>query len=199
MAYKLDFDDIRARVSIERVAEWLGVAGLNERLRGECPLCHSTKDNPFTLTPSKGMWGCFACGKKGNIFHFVMHMREVELKDAAQLIHDHFLGTVQSKDRDSTVQRDSTVRGTDGERGLKPLEYLDAEHPGVDAVGFDQDFATKHGIGYASKGIARGHVLIPFRDETGVLLGYIGTTEELWLPKEFKPADPKVVPLKRPA
>jgi len=177
MAYT-DFKELRDKVSIEKVAEWLGIA-VNAKGRGECPLCGD--DRSFTITPAKGMWGCFKCGKKGSILDLVVYMRQVKLVEAAKLIEDRFLGTVQSQPR-----RNSTVPGTDDERGLKPLDYLDAEHPAIDAVGFSSDFAAKHGIGYAPRGIMKGTVAIPFRDETGTLLGYIGITEEAALPKDFK-------------
>ena len=183
-----DFKELRDKVSITQVAEWLGiiVKGYGASPRGECPLCGD--DRSFTITPAKGMWGCFKCGKKGSILDLVMEVRQVKLTDAAQLIGEHFLGTVQSQRRDSTVPS-----RTEGE--LKPLDYLDPEHPAVDAVGFASDFAAKHGIGYSPKGIMRGTVAIPFRDEHGTLLGYIGITEEATLPKDFK--ERTVVPLKR--
>ena len=188
-----DFKELRDKVPIAKVAEWLGISvkGSGASPRGECPLCGA--DRSFTITPAKGMWGCFKCGKKGSILDLVVHIRQVKLTEAAKLIEEQFLGTVQSQPR-----RDSTVPPrTDDERGLKPLDYLDSEHPAVDAVGFSSDFATKHGIGYAPRGIMRGTVAIPFRDETGVLLGYIGITEEATLPKDFK-AD-NVVPLPKRA
>lgn len=186
-----DFKELREKISITQVAEWLGIVvkGSGASPRGECPLCGD--DRSFTTTPTKGMWGCFKCGKKGSILDLVMHMKEVKLTEAAKLIEEQFIGTVQSQPR-----RDSTVPPrTKGE--LVPLDYLDPEHPAVDAVGFDTAFATKNGIGYSPKGIMRGTVAIPFRDENGTLLGYIGITEEATLPKDFKP-EQKVVPLRKP-
>lgn len=180
----VDFQELRQKVPIEKVAEWLGI-NLGPKLRGACPLCEDPRS--FTITPAKGMWGCFKCGKKGTILDLVMHMRQVKLPEAGRLIEEQFLGT-------STTRRDSTVPPrTEGE--LRPLDYLDAEHPAVDAVGFATDFAAKHGIGFSTKGIMRGTVAIPFRDEAGRLLGYIGITEEATLPKDFK--ESTVVPLKR--
>lgn len=181
-----DFQELRQKVPIERVAEWLGI-NLGPKLRGECPLCQDKRS--FTITPSKGLWGCFKCGKKGSILDLVMEMRQVKLIEAGQLIEEQFLGKGQSR-RDSTVP----VR-TDDERLAKVRERLDPEHPAVDAVGFSTEFATAHGIGFSSSGAGKGYVLIPFRDDTGRLLGYIGAQDELWLPKDFK--EDKVVPLKR--
>lgn len=103
-------------------------------------------------------------------------MRQVKLTEAGKLIEEHFLGS------------EPRPKAPDDDRLAKVRERLDAEHPAVDAVGFDTDFAKTHGIGFSSSGAGKGYVLIPFRDERGTLLGYLGTTEELWLPREFKPA-----------
>jgi DNA primase len=183
----VDFQELRQKVPIKKVADWLGIT-VNAKGRGTCPLCQDERS--FTITPSKGLWGCFKCSKKGSILDLVMHMKDVKLTEAGRLIEEQFLGKGQSR-RDSTVPP-----RTDDERLAKVAERLDPEHPAVDAVGFSTDFATAHGIGFSSAGAGKGYVLIPFRDETGRLLGYVGTTEELWLPKEFKPAA-NVVPLKR--
>lgn len=182
----VDFQELRQQVPIEKVADWLGIT-VNAKGRGACPLCQDERS--FTITPAKGLWGCFKCGKKGSILDLVMHMKDLKLTEAARLIEEQFLGKGQSR-RDSTVPA-----GTNEDRLAKVAERLDAEHPAVDAVGFSTEFATAHGIGFSSSGAGKGFVLIPFRDETGRLLGYCGTTEELWLPKEFK--EEKVVPLKR--
>jgi DNA primase len=183
-----DFKELRQQVSIEKVADWLGI-NLGPKLRGACPLCEDPRS--FTITPVKGLWGCFKCGKKGSILDLVMEMRQVKLPEAGKLIEEQFLGKGQSR-RDSTVPA-----GTNAERLAKVAERLDPEHPGVDAVGFSTEFAVAHGIGFSASGAGKGYVLIPFRDETGQLLGYIGTTEELWLPKDFK--EQKVVPISKRA
>jgi len=187
-----DFKQLREQVPILKVARWLGidVKGNGATLRGACPFCEDPRT--FTITPHKGLWGCFKCGKKGSILDLVMHVKDLKLAEAGKLIEDTFLGPVQSHKKDQY-----SPRGTDDERLAKVRERLDPEHPGVDAVGFDTDFAREHGIGFSSSGAGKGYVLIPFRDKRGTLLGYIGTQEELWLPREFKPVDTKVVPLKR--
>jgi DNA primase len=64
------------------------------------------------------------------------------------------------------------------------LSYLEADHPAVEAVGFDLEVAKSLGVGYAGKGIMRGTVAIPIRDEHGQLLGYIGV-QEARLPPSF--------------
>src|SRR5665213_1799330 len=106
----IDFKKLREQVSITQVAEWLGiiVKGNGGSPRGECPLCSAERS--FTITPAKGMWGCFKCGKKGTILDLVVEMKQVKLIEAGRLIEEHFLGTVQSQPA-APEQYSSTNRG----------------------------------------------------------------------------------------
>src|ERR1019366_207860 len=67
--------------------------------------------------------------------------------------------------------------------GFQALDYLQNDHPAVEAVGFDQETAKALGIGYAPKGLMRGLVAVPVRLEDGTLAGYIGITEAKLPPK----------------
>ena len=67
---------------------------------------------------------------------------------------------------------------------MQPLSYLQADHEAVVAVGFDVEVAKALGIGYSPKGLMRGTVAVPVRDEHGQLMGYIGITEAT-LPPSF--------------
>jgi hypothetical protein len=71
------------------------------------------------------------------------------------------------------------------EGGLQPLAYLEADHPAVEAAGFNPEEAQAIGIGFAGRGMMRGTVAVPIRDEHGTLLGYIGVTEARCPPKGF--------------
>jgi hypothetical protein len=58
-----------------------------------------------------------------------------------------------------------------------PLDYLEADHITVEALGLSQETAEALGIGYAPKGMMKGYVAIPIRLPTGELTGYIGIIE----------------------
>lgn len=115
------------------------------------------------------------------------HVMKLSAKEAAAfLIGD-------SGTSSSTVPESG--RGQEGGRTLTPLAYLEPENEAVEAIGFSVEFAKKHGIGYSPKGLMRGTVAIPFRDEHGVLLGYLGIQEAVLLP-DFTP---NVVPFNKKA
>lgn len=179
----VDFQELKSQISIEQVVGMLQLklkAG-NNQLRGPCPKCLSGGDRALVVTPAKGVFYCFANGKGGDLIQLVSHIREVPVKEAAAFIAERAGLTSTGT---STVN--SSVPAKDGGKVFAPLSYLESEHPAVDAVGFDTEFAKKHGIGYAGKGILRGTVAIPFRDEKGNLLGYIGITDAK-LPADFTP------------
>lgn len=195
----IDFAEVKDKVSFADAIEFLDLrlklAG--NQFRGPCPVCKNAGDRALVVTPDRGFF-CFGIKKGGDQIALAAHVLDLPARDAAlELAQRAGIGTSTS-----TVPSNGSRerKAPESERGqetqkLQPLTYLEHEHEAVHAVGFDADFCKHHGIGYAGRGVARGHVLIPFRDETGALLGYVGVTEA-WLPSDFKP---KVLEFKKRA
>jgi len=185
MAY-IDFAALKERISIENAAALLGLrlTKSGAQLRGPCPICRTGGDRALAVTPTKNLFYCFGSQSGGDQIQLVAHVRCLKLTEAAE-----FLGGTSTVTSTSTVQ--STVskeRATTppNEKGqLKPLDYLEPEHPAVEAAGFNPIEAKVLGIGYAGKGLMRGCVAVPIRDDNGTLLGYIGVTEARCPPKGF--------------
>lgn len=195
----VDFDDLKQRFNIEQVAQLLGLTltRKGDQLRGECPVCKSGR-NGLSITPGyrnkDGSTGAFYCfGPKrenGDLVQLVAHVRNTDAHSAAKWLAGDSKNSTRSPGR-------GTVHRTQSEQGFPPLDYLEPENEAVTlGLGFAPEIAKELGIGYAPKGILRGTVAIPIRDETGELRGYIGIAEAT-LPASFKPADTKVIPLKR--
>lgn len=178
----IDFNELKQRVSFAEAAQMLGLMLKpgNNQLRGPCPTCKSGGERTLVVTEGKGFY-CFASRKGGDVIALVAHVRNCAVKDAAQFLAEQ-VGVEAQPQR--TVP-ESGVR-QEGNKTLTALSYLEAEHDAVIAVGFAPEFCKKHGIGYAGRGIMRGTVAIPFRDEHGTLIGYIGVTEAT-LPADFTP------------
>lgn len=194
----IDFVALKERVSIEDAAALLGLrlTKSGAQLRAPCPICKSGGERALAITPAKNLFYCFAAQAGGDQIQLVAHVRACKLTEAAE-----FLGgtsTVKSTST-STVPTVSKERATSPpapQTGMSPLDYLDAEHPAVEAAGFNSTEAAQLGIGYAPKGLMRGTVAVPIRDEHGTLLGYIGIIEARLPPKGLLPQT-NVVPLKR--
>lgn len=58
-------------------------AGRNFKAR--CPF-HGEKTPSFVVTPDRGSWKCFGCGKGGDIFSFIQEYEHVEFVDALRLL-----------------------------------------------------------------------------------------------------------------
>lgn len=202
MASFLDFAELKAKVSFSDAIDLLNLrlklAG--NQFRGACPVCKNAGDRALVVTPDRGFF-CFGVKAGGDVIALAAHVLELGAKDAAQeLAQRAGIVPVQSTSRTVPSYSSRERNPPESERGnetqkLAPLTYLEHDHDAVVAVGFDPDFCKTHGVGYAGRGVAKGHVLIPFRDEQGILLGYVGVTDA-WLPSDFKP---KVVEFKKRA
>jgi DNA primase len=177
MSSFIDFADVKARCSIELAAKFLGLQTTEERsqLRAPCPACGNGGPRASVITPAKNLFHCFPSKAGGDQIALVSHVKGVSQKDAAALI----LGQSGPGTVTSTVQATGTLQDK-----FPPLDYLEADHITVEALGLSQETAEAHGIGYAPKGMMKGYVAIPIRLPTGELTGYIGV-KEAKLPKEF--------------
>lgn len=195
MAY-VDFQDVKQRVSIEDAAKKLGlvVKIQGAQFRSACPTCKAGGDRALVITPSKNAFYCFQAKKGGDQIALVAHIRECSVRDAALWLSGKETTGTSNSTRSTSQTVPESEGGQQGARILQPLSYLQADHELVVALGFDTEFCRKHGIGYAAKGLMRGHVAIPFRSEDGILLGYIGVEGDVKLPADFTP---NVVPFKR--
>lgn len=190
MASKISFEELKASISVVDVAAWLGIkVKMNGDIyRGDCPLCE--QERSFTLTPSKGLWGCFKCQQRGSIIDMVAVFRNVRLHQAGVMLHRQFLdgGTVNSaapaedststttqKRRDEgkaeSVPRNSSPPNAASE--MKPLDYLTTDHDIVLALKLTPEICEAMGWGYAPKGTARGRFLVALHTPKGRLVGYL--------------------------
>lgn len=158
MAYAVDFAELKARFSIEQVAAILGldVKQQNGQLRCACPV-HDGGSRALVITPAKEAFYCFApeCKTGGDLIELYAHSKQMSVKDAA-LELSRYAGDA-----------------------LQPLDYLQAEHPAVQALGISDAHAAKVGIGYAARGTLIGRVAFPLRDAQGKLIAYAGFGEHL--------------------
>src|SRR5438874_4861521 len=125
----VDFSELKARIKIEQVIDFLklDVKRSANQLRGSCPVCGGA-DRTLAITPAKGVWFCFTAQKGGDVISLAAHVLKCEMKEAAQQLAQHF--TIPA-----TVRRPE--RGTDSRAKLEPLDYLEVDHPAVEALGFD--------------------------------------------------------------
>lgn len=93
MANYVDFQNIKATISIEQVLDMLGIKHLKphgEVLRGACPICQVGNDRTFVATPAKNSFYCFSEKKGGDIIELAARFYRLPQKEGAQRIAKHF-------------------------------------------------------------------------------------------------------------
>ncbi len=77
-----EIEKIKSILSITEVlSEYIKLEKAGISLKARCPF-HNEKTPSFYVSPDKGIYKCFGCGKSGDIFSFVEEYEGVDFKDA---------------------------------------------------------------------------------------------------------------------
>jgi len=79
-------DDLKDRADLVRIIEpYAALKKKGANWMGCCPF-HEEKTPSFSVSPSKGFYKCFGCGKGGNAFTFLMEMEGLNFPEAIQRV-----------------------------------------------------------------------------------------------------------------
>lgn len=88
-------------LGVARIEEVIGdVVSLKKRganMIGRCPF-HNEKTPSFTVSPAKGLFKCFGCGKGGDVITFVMEFEQLPYPDALKQIAGRYGITIEEKE-----------------------------------------------------------------------------------------------------
>jgi DNA primase len=193
----IDFQELKGRVDIQAACSFLqlDLKPNGKQLRGACPQCPSGGERSLVITPEKGAAYCFNAKKGGDVIWLTSHIRGESQKEAAHFLDEAFGGTspVASEEKSTnSVTSDNSKGNSSKEREMKPLSYLQTDHPKLVGLGVLSDTAEHFECGHAPKGIMRGKLAIPIHDRDGRLIGYCGRGYEgkaLTFPTGFKPEE----------
>ena len=170
----VDFAELKTRVSIEQAMQMLGLK-LNfhgNQYRGACPVCKAGGDRALVVTPTKGLFYCFAKRTGGDQIALAAHIRGCQLREAADVLGGN-----------CTVPRDNTVPGTVPpapavkKPGFDPEAYaarLDPAHTSLASLGISAETLKAWKAGYSNSGTNRGRLAIALHDRDGNILGFAG-------------------------
>jgi CHC2-type zinc finger protein len=173
MSDQIDFQDLKSRVSIEQVTQFLGLQlkRSGPALRGPCPACRAGGDRALVITPEKKVFYCFSAKKGGDQLALAAHIKGCSVRQAAEELVSRY----GNGEPGSTSSRNSSpAPPVPKKEGLKPLDYLATDHEVVEMLGLSQIACEALGAGFASKGTMAGRILIPLRLPDGELVGYFG-------------------------
>lgn len=91
-------DRIYSAAHIEDVVgQYVSLKKRGANLIGLCPF-HSEKTGSFTVSPSKGIYKCFGCGKAGNVVNFIMEIEQCGYPEALKLLAKRYHIEVEERE-----------------------------------------------------------------------------------------------------
>ena len=78
----------------EVVGEYVTLKKRGANLLGVCPF-HNEKTPSFTVSPAKGIYKCFGCGKAGDSVRFIMEHDSMSYPDALRHLANKYNITIE--------------------------------------------------------------------------------------------------------
>ncbi len=105
MAYKIPketIDRVFEAAKIEEVvSDYVSIKKHGANLIGLCPF-HNEKTGSFTVSPSKGIYKCFGCGKAGHAVDFIMEIEQCSFSDAVKQLAKKY--HIEIEERELTAE-----------------------------------------------------------------------------------------------
>jgi DNA primase len=84
------FEEIRRQLDIvEVISEYLPLKRVGNSYSTRCPF-HPDDTPSFYVSPSRGIWKCFGCGKGGDVIKFVAEYENISYLEAAKLLAERY-------------------------------------------------------------------------------------------------------------
>jgi DNA primase len=124
--------------------------------KGLCPF-HADKNPSMTVTPHMGLWQCWSCGAKGDVFGFVMQIENLDFPATLELLAAK-VGFVLEYEEGKSPAKENNNRPRILAINQAAAEFFQAQLPTDEAKpardnllerGFDKDAAAKFGVGYS--------------------------------------------------
>jgi DNA primase len=111
MISKGTIDRIFIAADIEEVVgEYVKLKKAGSNLKGLCPF-HNEKTPSFSVSPAKGIYKCFGCGKAGNVVNFVMDYESLSYAEALRKLAGKYnIEIVEDRLDDPEVARKASER-----------------------------------------------------------------------------------------
>lgn len=150
-------DEILEKVDlVDVISEVVNLKRRGANYVGLCPF-HNEKTPSFTVSPDKGLYKCFGCGKAGNVFTFMQDYYNLTFPEAMRE-----LSTKAGLQFEENVSPEAAREMSRQEKVSKALEYANifyqnslSDKIGAEAMayfrrrGFDNAIIEKFGLGFS--------------------------------------------------
>src|SRR5574344_981615 len=143
---------------VEVISEFVTLRKAGSNWKALCPF-HNEKTPSFMVSPTKGIFKCFSCGKAGNVAHFLMEHEQMTFPEALRWLAKKYHIEIQERELSDDEKREQSER----ERMFIVNEWAatyfeDLLHNNKDGVaigmqyfrsrGFRDDIINKFRLGY---------------------------------------------------
>lgn len=99
-------DKIKDRISvIDVVQSYIKVEKAGKNFKAKCPF-HQDKSPSFSISPDRGLYYCFGCGAKGDMFTFVEEFEGVDFKGALKVLAERAGVELEKEDPKARDERE---------------------------------------------------------------------------------------------
>lgn len=141
------------------VGDYVTLKKRGVNLLGLCPF-HNEKTPSFIVSPAKGIFKCFGCGKGGNSVHFIMEHEQISYYDALKYLAKKYHIEVQERElspEEMAVRNDRESMFLVNEFAQKHFthtlhNHIDGKSIGLSYFrerGFREDIIQKFQLGYS--------------------------------------------------
>lgn len=151
--------DVAQSGIVEVVSEFVSLKKRGTNFLGHCPF-HNEKTPSFIVSPHKGLFKCFGCGKGGNALHFVMEHEQISFVEAIKYLGKKFHIPVEEVEASPEAaqlknERESMMAATSfAQRFFEKCMFETDEGQSVGLAyfrsrGFRDDIIRKFQLGYS--------------------------------------------------
>ena len=97
------------------ISDFVNLKRRGTNLTGLCPF-HNEKTPSFSVSPSKGIFKCFGCGKGGNVVNFIMEHESLTYPEAIKwLARKYNIEVVEEEETEETEELEGEEAATEEE------------------------------------------------------------------------------------
>ncbi|HIC09062.1 MAG TPA: DNA primase [Aquificales bacterium] len=146
------FDEIRRQLDIvEVISEYLPLKRVGNSYATRCPF-HPDSTPSFYVSPSRGIWKCFGCGKGGDVIKFVAEYENLSYLEAAKLLAERYNLDIDFGDGDSEGKYYSALRKINDFYTEQLINSKEAKDFLIKERKFSPSVVKEFGLGYAGDG-----------------------------------------------
>jgi len=152
-----DLEALKLALPIESVVgEYVQLRKAGATLKGLCPF-HTEKSPSFSVSPQRGNFRCFGCGKSGDVVTFLMEIEKLDFKEALRRL-GRKAGIEVDVDRPQAVDPETEETATINEAASLYFQGALASAAGekvrayLQGRGISQSTIERFGLGWAPAG-----------------------------------------------